>query len=85
MENCFKETGIENISAGAAPAGYIAVKSGLWCKGCALAGDTFRCASAPPCAPSTAGVYIIFVEDVSTAKPATLLHPMGSMGEEVVA
>lgn len=66
-----------------APKGYKAVASSMFCEGCAfrysqtcMEDDNIKCTS-------------FFREDKSdvifvvTSAPATLLHPMGSMGEAI--
>lgn len=85
---------MENITAGEAPvlnpndapAGHVAVEA-LNCTGCAFFGRR-GCSIpdseiAPACSPVQRGdgKSVIFVPE--TSAPATLLHPMGSMGEAV--
>lgn len=74
---------MESTNAGAAPVGYKEVPS-KGCDGCAFEGNPFLCGSAPACCSchSATGFSVIYVA-LETASPATLLHPMGSMGEPV--
>lgn len=58
---------------------------GEGCTGCCLVDK--GCEKIVPCCCSVCndGVSMIYISEASCAKPATLLYPMGSMGEEVEA
>lgn len=71
------------------PDGFVAVP-GWDCANCAFDNDARCLMSAPTCGGDYRddGIDVVFIDVVfakATSKPATLLHPMGSMGEEVPA